>query len=114
MYLSPPTPSFSALNSMCTPVAALRLFHRALRSSPHPRGPQGLLACTRLTELVVGALLLARAGEGELERLVAALPALARLEVRGASFEPRAVRHLLGVQRLAGRLGRPVVEVTGG
>ncbi|KXZ42144.1 hypothetical protein GPECTOR_196g336 [Gonium pectorale] len=76
-------------------------------------GTQGLTACRNLRELVLGAPLLARAAEGDLERCVAALPGLARLEVRGVNFEPRAVRSLLAVQRLAGARGRPVVDVQG-
>ncbi|GLC48868.1 hypothetical protein PLESTB_000157200 [Pleodorina starrii] len=76
--------------------------------------PQGLMACTSLRELVVGELLVARAPEGELERCAAALPGLTRLEVRGDSFEPRAVRNLMALQRAAAaRGGRPRVEVTG-
>jgi hypothetical protein len=86
-------------------------------ASPSPRlahaPAQGLLACRQLRVLIIGAPLAARGADaGELERCVLGLPALQRLEVRGAAFEPRAVHALLAVQRAAERAGgRPVIEV---
>ncbi|EFJ49073.1 hypothetical protein VOLCADRAFT_90329 [Volvox carteri f. nagariensis] len=88
---------------------------------------RGLMNCSRLRELVVGELLVARAGVGELEKTFCRgggggggggsfpqLPHLQVLEVRGDSFEPQAVRNLLGLQRAAVTAGRPRVVVSGG
>lgn len=73
--------------------------------------PPGLAACSRLRELVLGSPLLGRLGEGELARCCSTLPALRRLEVRGGSYEPRAVQQLLALQLRAAAAGRGGLQV---